>query len=187
MRDEVRVPGEAGPGVLVHSRRDRELAVATWLLTAAQDIKQARIQWQESGIALLRCGGPFGAVRISGELVRAAAGTGNTAKIDAFLAEALHGGPVFMDLYAQRYYVLVPVSAGQLPGWAARRDPEAEFLGQGCFLGVPRPENTQPEGVRSYWCVPMDSPGNLASPHAVAQLLAVARFRRAQAAGEADE
>ncbi len=186
MREEVRGPAEAGAGALVHSRKDRELAVGTWLLAAAQDIKLARIQWQESGIALLRCGGLFGAIRLSADLVRAAAGTDNTQKIDAFLAEALHGGPVFIDLYAQRYYVLVPVSAGQLPGWAARRDLEAEFLGRGCFLGVPRPENTEPEGVRSYWCVPMNGPGNLTGSHAVAQLLAVARFRRAQAEGEAE-
>ncbi|MGW0826657.1 hypothetical protein [Streptomyces sp. NPDC002845] len=178
---EARAPVEAGAGVLVHSRKDREIAVGTWLLAAVQDMKQARTEWQESGIALLRCGGLFGAIRVSADLVRAAAGTDNTREIDAFLAEALLGGPVFLDLYAQRYYVLVPVSAGKQDTWAARRDPEVEFLGRGCFLGVPRPDSTEPEGVRSYWCVPMDGPGNLAVPDAVSQLLAVARFRRAKA------
>ncbi len=171
----------------MHTRQEREQAARGWLLLSAEHPAQARREWDDSGIALLRCGALFAAVRVSGDLVRAAAGTGNTAKIDAFLAEALQGGPVFMDLYAQRYYVLVPVSAGQRYEWAARRDPEAEFLGRGCFLGVPRPDATEPEGVRSYWCVPMDGPGNLASPDAVSQLLAVARFRRAKAEREADE
>lgn len=73
---------------------------------------------------------------------------------------------MFVDLYAQRYYVLVPVSAGRRYEWAVRRDPE---------------------GVRSCWCVPMDGPGALAVPDAVSQLLAVARFRRAKAESEADE
>lgn len=187
MREEARAPVQTGAGVLVHSRQDREVAVGTWLLAAAQDMNQARTQWQESGIALLRCGGLFGAIRISADLVRTAAGTDNSRKIDAFLAEALQGGPVFVDLYAQRYYVLVPVSAGRRYEWAVRRDPEAEFLGRGCFLGVPRPDRTEPEGVRSYWCVPMDGPGDLAVPDAVSQLLAVARFRRAKAESEADE
>ncbi|MGW0824585.1 hypothetical protein [Streptomyces sp. NPDC002845] len=187
MSDEVRTPVEAGAGVLVHSRQDREVAVRSWLLTAAQDARQARTQWQESGMALLRCGGLFGAIRISGDLVRTVAGTDSSKKIDAFLADALQGGPVFLDLYAQRYYVLVPVSAGQRYEWAARRGPEAEFLGRGCFLGVPRPECTEPEGVRSYWCVPMDGPGDLAVPDAVFQLLAAARFQRAKVEWDADE
>jgi hypothetical protein len=173
--------------VLVHSRQDREIAVRTWLLVAALDVSEATTQWQESGIALLRCGGIFGAVRISANLVRAAAGTDNTREIDAFLAEGLQGGPVFMDLCAQRYYVLVPVSTGQRYEWTSRRDPETEFLGRGCFLGVPRLEATEPKDVRSYWCVPMDGPGTLTVPDAVSQLLAVARFRRAQAEREADE
>jgi hypothetical protein len=186
VRDEVRAPVEAGTGVLVHSRQDREAAVRTWLLVAAQDVKEARTQWRECGLALLRCGGIFGAVRISAGLVRTAAGTDNTQEIDAFLAETLQGGPVFMDRYAGTYYVLVPASTGQRPEWTSRRDPEAEFLGRDCFLGVPRPETTEPEGVRSYWCVPMDGPGAVAGPDEVFRLLAFARHRRAQAEADAD-
>ncbi|MEV0642976.1 hypothetical protein AB0I77_50375 [Streptomyces sp. NPDC050619] len=96
--------------------------------------------------------------RISAGLVRVAAGTDNSEKIDAFLTEVSQGGPVFMDRYTGRYYVLVPASTGQRREWTSRRDPEAEFLGRGCFLGVPRTDATMPERVRSYWCVPMDVP-----------------------------
>jgi len=173
-------PVEAGAVAIVHSRQDREAAVRTWLLVAAQDAKEAQTQWRESGTALLRCGGVFGAIRISAALVRAAAGTDNTRTIDTFLTEALQGGPVFMDQYAGRYYVLVPASTGQRPVWTSHRGPEAEFLGRDCFLGVPRPETTEPEGVRSYWCVPMDGPGALADPGEVFRLLSSARHRRTQ-------
>lgn len=178
---EVRAPVEAGAGVLVHSRQERELAVGTWLLAATENVREARRQWQGCGMALLRCGGLFGAIRISTSLVRAAAGTDEARRIDGFLASALLGGPVIVDQYAQWYYALVPASAGRRQEWRVYRgDPEVEFLGRDCFLGVPRPDVTTPEGVRSYWCVPMDGPGDLAVPDAVFQLLAVARFRRAR-------
>jgi hypothetical protein len=184
-----RAPIEAGAGVLVYPRKDREAAIRSWLLAAAQNVEEARTQWRESGMALLRVGGLFGAVRISTGLVRAASATDNGREIDAFLAEALHGGPVFMDRYAQWYYALVPVSTGQRREWlTTRRDPDAHFLGSGCFLGVPRPEDTEPQkGVRSYWCVPMDGPGTLTIPDAVSRLLALARFRLAKAEREAGE
>ncbi|MEW2117042.1 hypothetical protein AB0945_17970 [Streptomyces sp. NPDC005474] len=181
---EVRTPVEAGAaGVLVHSRKDREFAVGTWLLAAAQDMKEARTAWeQRNGIALLRCGGIFGAVRLSSDLVRAAAATEKTAEVDAFLGRALHGAPVFMDQFAQWYYVLVPVSTGRRREWrTSSLAPKAEFLGSNTFLGVPRPDATEPEGVRSYWCVSMDGPGALAVPDMVSQLVAVGRFRQVTA------
>lgn len=183
---EVRAPVGAGAGVLVHQRRDREFAVGTWLLEAAPNPQTARAQWERSnGIALLRCGGIFAAIRIAADLVRAAAGTENTVEVDAFLAAALHGAPVFMDQFAQWYYVLVPVSTGHRKEWrTSRLAPQAEFLGSNCYLGVPRPDATGPQGVRSYWCVPMDGPGTLAVPDAVSQLVAFGRFR--QAATERD-
>ncbi|MEH0419445.1 hypothetical protein [Streptomyces sp. B21-083] len=177
---EVLTPVETGAGVLVHSRKDREFAVGTWLLAA---VKEARAAWeQRNGIALLRCGGLFGAVRLSTDLVCAAAATENTAEVDDFLAEALHGAPVFMDQFAQSYYVLVPVSTGQRREWkTSPLAPKAEFLGSNTFLGVPRPDATEPEGVRSYWCVSMDGPGALAVPDVVSQLVAVGRFRQVAA------
>lgn len=180
---EVRTPVEAGDGVIAHSRQVREFAASTFLIAAALDLNEARRAWnKQNGIALLRCGGLFGAVRLSTDLVRAAATTENTAQVDAYLAETLHGAPVFMDQFAQWYYILVPASTGQRKEWkTARLAPQAEFLGRDCFLGVPRPDATEPEGVRSYWCVPMDGPGNLADPDDVFRLLAVARHRQAAA------
>ncbi|MEE1838105.1 hypothetical protein [Streptomyces sp. SP17KL33] len=175
--------------MLGHSGRDRAFSASAWLLAAAQDPSAAKAAWKNrDGIALLRCGGLFGAVRLSTGLVRAAAGTESPREIDDFLAEALHGAPVFMDQHAQWYYVLVPVSTGRRPEWqAARRPPGAEFLGRDSVLGVPRPDVTEPEDTRSYWCVPMDGPGILAIPGTVAQLVAIGRLRQVEAQGAAEE
>ncbi|MFE7330767.1 hypothetical protein ACFU8W_38670 [Streptomyces sp. NPDC057565] len=162
----------------MHSRQERELAVGHWLLTAAPDMNEARDQWATRGIALLRCGGTFAAIRIPAGIVQAAAGTEDPKRIGVYLDEAVHG-PVFIDMSSQRYYALVPASTSRLPQWADRQVPEAECLGSGCFLGVPRPQRTEPEMFRSYWCVPMDGPGALCSPDAVSQLVTYGRYQRA--------
>ncbi|WP_266978452.1 hypothetical protein [Streptomyces sp. NBC_01669] len=173
----------------MHSRCERELAVSHWLLAAAEDMKAARREWEGTGIALLRCGGLFAAIRIPAGIVQAAAGTEDPKRIGVYLDEAVHG-PVFIDTSSQRYYALVPASTPRLPQWADRKVPDAECLGSGCFLGVPRPQRTEPEQFRSYWCVPMDGPGALCSPDAVSQLVAYGRYQRAlgeRRAAEADE
>ncbi|EKX64432.1 hypothetical protein [Streptomyces ipomoeae] len=174
--------------MLVRTWEDRDAAVRSFLLAAAFEPGKAPEQWAGKGLALLRCGGLLGAVRISTGLVRAAAGTDNPREVDAFLAEALPGGPVFVDRHAQWYYVLVPAGTGRRVEWAtrSRHGLGAEFLGMGSYLGVPRPEATDPEGERSYWCVPMDRPGALADPDAVSRFLALARRRHAQAKNEAE-
>ncbi|MEV7959072.1 hypothetical protein [Streptomyces sp. NPDC088141] len=161
---------------VVHSRRDRELAVAHWLLSAAPDMREARDQWVSKGIALLRCGAVFTAVRIQADIVQAAAGTEDPERTDAYLREALQG-PVFIDTSSQRYYVLVPASTSRMPQWAGAV-PGAECLGSGCFLGVPSPQRTEPDLYRSYWCVSMDGPGALCSPGAVALLVAYGSHQR---------
>lgn len=56
--------------VLVHTRHERELAVSHWLLAAAQEVKEARKEWAVAGIALLRCGGIFSAIRVPAEVVQ---------------------------------------------------------------------------------------------------------------------
>ncbi|WP_424861294.1 hypothetical protein [Streptomyces sp. MMS24-I29] len=170
-------PDSNGRPVFVHSRKDRDLAVAHWLLTAAPDMREARDQWVTKGIALLRCGAVFTAVRVQADIVQAAAGTEDPERIDAYLEEALLGGPVFIDTSSQRYYVLVPASTSRLPQWASAVS-GAECLGPGCFLGVPNPQRTGPDLSRSYWCVPMDGPGALCSPDAVSQLVAYGSYQR---------
>ncbi|MET9919432.1 hypothetical protein ABZZ04_20365 [Streptomyces sp. NPDC006435] len=161
----------------MHSSADRRLAATHWLLSAAPDMREARAQWAAEGITLLRCGAVFTAVRIRADIVQAAADAEDPERIDAYLKEVLRGGPVFIDTSSQRYYVLVPASMSRLPQWAGSV-PGAECLGPGCFLGVPNPQRTEPELSRSYWCAPMDGPGALCSPNAVALLVAYGSHRR---------
>ncbi|WP_149827549.1 hypothetical protein [Streptomyces tailanensis] len=157
----------------------RALAVEHWLLSAADDSSRARSEWRESGVALLRCGTLFGAIRISGEIVYAAAGTEDPYEVDTFLARAMLGGPVFTDTVTRRYYVMVPPSTGSRSEWARRPGGDAEYLGRSHYLGVPSVHATSPDGPRAYWCVPMDGAGELASAEAVSQLLSVGRYRLA--------
>jgi hypothetical protein len=65
------------------SEAERDLAVEHWLLSVTADTDRARAEWKEAGVALLRCGMLFGAVRLSGEVVRAAAGTDDFREVDA--------------------------------------------------------------------------------------------------------
>lgn len=171
-------PVETQPGVLVHTTADRHLAAGHWLLAAAEDTRRARNEWADSGIALLRCGTLFTAVRFSAGLVHAAAGAEEPRAVDAYLAEALMGGPVFVDRRWWLYYALVPASSARLPQWE-RPAPDAECLGRNSYLGVPDPVRTDPDAGSSYWCVPMGGPGLLGNPDAVAQLLAYGRHRLA--------
>ncbi|MEU6381850.1 hypothetical protein [Streptomyces sp. NPDC046909] len=179
-------PVEPQAGVLVHSRAERELAVGQWLLLAAPDTGRARTEWSRTGIALLACGALFAAVRLSARLVHAASGTDDEQRIDDFLAEALHGGPAFVDLHIQRYYALVPRSTADRKEWrGCPYDAHAECLEPGSFLGVPSPIQISPSLGRSRWCVPMDGPGDLCGPESVYQLVTYGRYRLAEQ-GEAD-
>lgn len=171
---------EAGPSVATAT--DRRLDAENWLLSAALDRARARTDWAEQGVALLRCDGPFNVVKICADLVHAAAGTDVPSKADAYLAQTLHGGPVFYDLIGCEYYVLVPPSPGRRE-WSVYRQGEAEFLGRDCCMGVPRVTALLPEGVRQYWRVPLHGTGELASVDAVTQLIDAGRFRRARAEG----
>ncbi|OIJ88443.1 hypothetical protein [Streptomyces colonosanans] len=162
---------------LLTSGAERDLAVEHWLLSATADNDRARAEWKESGVALLRCGTLFGAVRTSGVVVRAAAGTDRPREVDAYLAQVL-AGPVFSDRVIDCYYVLVPPSAGTREAWAATHE-DAEYLGRGHYLGVPKVTAKTPQQGRSYWCAPMDSAGVLASPEAVSQFLAFGRYQMA--------
>ncbi|WP_158013040.1 hypothetical protein [Streptomyces sp. Root369] len=150
---EEEVEGEA-----VVMLTERRLAVSQWLLTAADDREVARSQWADQGIALLCCGGVLSAMRIPARLVWAAARTDDLNEVDGFLRRFFSGGAVFMDLHAQLYYVLVG-GATRWP-WRGRDFPEVGRLGRDTFLGVPATHLTEPRG-RSYWCVPMESPGAL--------------------------
>lgn len=171
------LPPSPEPGVLVHTAADRELATAHWLLAAADNHDEARRQWHKQGLTLLRCGTLFAAVRIPARLVHAAARSEDHAAVDAFLADALHGGPVICDPRGRHYYALVPASTATR--W---RHPLAECLGRDTYLGVPRLDalGLNAQAWASYWSVPMSSAADLCSPEAVSQLVVLGVFRAAE-------
>lgn len=177
-------PTPTGPvaGSLVHTTAERQLAAAHWLLSAHPAPGQAREEWSSrGGMALLPLGTPFCAVRIPERLVHAAVGSKDPAVIDAVLAQALCGGPVICDPRGRRYYALVPASTAVK--W---RQPGAECLGRGTYLGVPRPDavDRNAHAWASYWSVPMPSAAEVCTPDAVAQLVAVGNFRVATEGSE---
>ncbi|MFF6784978.1 hypothetical protein [Streptomyces sp. NPDC012510] len=159
---------------------ERQLAATTWLLGAADDRDIARHQWDEQGIALLCCGGILSAVRIPARIVWATATTDELGKVDAFLARWFDGGAVFMDLHAQLYYALVPGTAE----WRLKeRDfPGVSYLGRDNFLGVPASRLTTPKG-RGYWCLPMQSPGDLCYLDEVESLVITGRAALGEGGG----
>ncbi|KUN14774.1 hypothetical protein AQJ11_44130 [Streptomyces corchorusii] len=160
-------------------RQEREAAVRSWLLLSAASADTSRTEWDRTGIALLHCGALLSVIRMSTELVEAAAGSNEPGSVRDFLEAALFGGPVFVDVYTARYYALVPASAADRPEWRERRHaPHAEILGRGSYVGVPRPGLDEPHsGHFSYWCVPMHGPADLCDPDAVSQLVAHGRHR----------
>ncbi|MEU7021891.1 hypothetical protein ABZ990_14690 [Streptomyces sp. NPDC046203] len=174
-------PVMAGPGVLVHLRRDREVAAASWLILAAPNAEKARHEWEDYGVALLRCGSLLSAVRIPADLVYAAAGTEELEQVRAFLADVLDGGPIFHDTGGRQFYALTPASAPST--WHLT---VAECLGSNTFLGVPATDRTEPDcRYPAYWVLPMDGPGTLCAPDDVAGLV-LAGHQAATKNAEAD-
>jgi len=174
-------PVEPEPGMLVHSSADRRLATEHWLLSTHPTPRQARKEWTQDGIALLPLGTLFSAVRIPARLVHAAASSEDPSTVDAFLTEALHGGPVICDPRGRHYYALVPASTASR--W---RHPAAECLGRDTYLGVPRLDaaGLDSRTWASYWSVPMSSAAELCSPEAVSQIVVLGSFRAAEEGAE---
>ncbi|MFF0226145.1 hypothetical protein [Streptomyces sp. NPDC004629] len=179
-------PVDAGPGVLVPTSADRQLATEHWLLATLDGPyrNRARLEWQEHGVALLPLGTLFSAVRLPGRLVEAAAGHPLApADVDTYFAESLDGGPVNHDPHGQRYYALVPAT---MPAtWKKEVDDwrvvDVDCLGRGTYLGVPRVTATRGAQVRaSYWSVPIGSAALLCAPLTVARLIAGGRHRMSQ-------
>ncbi|WP_251075974.1 hypothetical protein [Streptomyces sp. ISL-12] len=152
------------------------MATEQWLLSAHPSRAQARAEWQALGVATLRLGALFSAVRIPGRLVQTVAASTDPLIIDRALADVLDGGPVICDVYGPRYYALVPASVPRTWQQAAEdwQSQGVECLGRGTYLGVPRLDAVSfpPVGARSYWSVPMASMASLCEPLAVARLIA---------------
>lgn len=172
-------PVEPQAGVRVHTGSDRRQATSQWLLATHPQPEQARREWTENTVALLPLGTLFSAVRIPQALLFAIAGRMSHQETDAFLADALKGGPVICDPRQRRYWALVP---GSMPakytaaaeGWM---DLGVECQGRGWYLGVPRVDvvDLNPEAWTSYWAVPMPSAGELCAPLTVARLIAAGK------------
>ncbi|MGW1626578.1 hypothetical protein [Streptomyces sp. NPDC002172] len=157
---------------------ERQLAATSWLLQAAEDPDRARCQWDEAGgIALLACGGILSAVRIPAHLVWAAAKTNRLGEVDAFLRTWFDGGAVCMDIHSQTYYALVPGTAAWR--WNDREFPGVECLRRNNYLGVPAIRLTEPKG-RAYWCLPMESSGDLCYVDEVEDLVRIGRVARSE-------
>ncbi|MGW4821976.1 hypothetical protein ACWEP4_24060 [Streptomyces sp. NPDC004227] len=167
--------------VALATGRERDLAVSHWLLAAAKDRDVARADWKTQGVALLALGGIFAAVRMPGDLVRAAARADDEEGVDAFLRRALEGGPVCRARYSDWYYALVPGSTEWRRPPSSQAFPGLDCLGRDCYLGVPAVDRTEPVGF-AYWCSPMGSPGELCDPRLVWAMvqLGQARHRAAQ-------
>ncbi|HEY9353713.1 MAG TPA: hypothetical protein VIP28_10695 [Nocardioides sp.] len=176
---------ELPPGVLIHPASDRRLAAEHWLLSTLAEHRRARarLEWREEGVAMLPLGTLFSAVRLPIRLITAITGPLKLPEIDAFLADALDGGPVVCDLNGLRYYALVPASVPRTWRDAAHewRDADADVLGRDTLLGVPRLDATEATPARtSYWSVPMESMGMLCAPLKVARLIAAAQDQMAR-------
>ncbi|WP_189191855.1 hypothetical protein [Streptomyces albiflavescens] len=168
--------------MLMHARVDDELGISEWLLQAADDPARARAEWQTMNIALLRCGVHFSAVRVSVDVVLAAARSKDRARVDEYLAAALHGGPVFVDRQSGWYYCLVPAST-----CATLRVPDTACLAAGSFLGVPHPSiDSSRYLARSSWCVPPGRSEAFCQADAVVQMVNLGRFLLAGAKGTDD-
>ncbi|MEU3510819.1 hypothetical protein ABZ733_23560 [Streptomyces longwoodensis] len=178
---------DAGGEVLVETARERAIAAKTWLMLAADNQAQALSEWQYATIALLRLGGLFAAVRVRRDVVHAATETDDPQQVSDILAAVLDG-PAFIDQLNGNYYVLVPVSTGERAEWRDRRFAGyGEYLGRDSFLGVPRPDMTDPSRSFCHWVVPMCGPGDLCSPDNVAVLMTAGRNKLLRAEAAADD
>lgn len=160
---------------------DQRSALEYWLLSTVPDggRERARMEWQEHTVAMLPLGARFSAVRLPGDLVRAAGflrGKPDFEQVDACLDEVLDGGPVICDPQGHRYYALVPADMPESYKGAAEdwRPLGVEVLGRGTYLGVPPLHVVEfdEQTCVSYWSVPMQSPTMLCRPLNVARLIA---------------
>lgn len=183
-------PVQLDTGALVHTTADRRLAIQHWLLSTCSPAgrDRARMEWRDQGVALLPLGTLFSAVRLPGALVQALAASTDPEDIDAFLEEALKGGPVICDPSGLRYYALVPASVPRTYKQAIDeewRPNDVDVLGRDSYLGVPPVDAVEHRPHTSYWSVPMPSAAELCGALTVGRLIAAGVGRLAEL-GETD-
>ncbi|WAZ18996.1 hypothetical protein STRCI_008666 [Streptomyces cinnabarinus] len=133
--------------------------VEAWLASAHPSPATPYGEWDgEARLALIPLGRRFDAVRIPAAVAHHAFASHDLPVVARRMARHLCGGPVIHDPAGSRYYALVP--PGTAPHWRA---PAAQCLGEGTYLGVPRPDLTEPDQgtLCSYWTVPVPRPGKL--------------------------
>ncbi|MFG2815117.1 hypothetical protein [Streptomyces sp. NPDC048410] len=140
------------------SRSDPPDAIRDWLAGAHESPGQARREWARCGLALLPLGSRFDAVRIPGDLVHAAVGSG-----------AALEGPVIHDVrtLGATYWALVPHQDDWTGG------PDTPLLSHGTYLGVPDLTVVGPPG--SFWVTPPRHRHHLCRTEDVLALLACGR------------
>lgn len=143
--------------------------IVEWLARAADDPQQAHDQWKTQGVALLRCGRRFAAVRIPADLVHAALGTDEAPAIAASLPFDL-GGPVILD--RAYYYALIFGHSGMT--WDEGDD--TPCLGSDTYLGVPRLDRMAPPGA--HWVIVPRFDGDVCRPSTVRRFIARARKKK---------
>lgn len=151
-------------------------AVSNWLAHAQEEPAQAWREWRARGVAVLPLGRRFDAVRIPEAIVHAALGTAAPREVAEHLARRLMG-PVIYDgrTMGGTYYALTqPRAACRWP-----HADKAAWLGHGTYLGVPRPERTQPPGT--HWVVPPQADGTLCGLVPLAALVFAGWHARAEA------
>ncbi|MFG2147883.1 DUF6415 family natural product biosynthesis protein [Streptomyces sp. NPDC048696] len=121
---------------------------------------------------MLPTGRVFDTVRVSAAIVHAAAQSGDSGAVGAYLARVLDG-PVIHDAYDTSvwYYALVP------PGSCAHhRAPDATLLGPDpTWLGVPAVHRTARPGV--YWLLPPRHRADHCAPAGVDEVIHHGRHR----------
>ncbi|MFE4972654.1 hypothetical protein ACFRAR_11090 [Kitasatospora sp. NPDC056651] len=147
---------------------EREAAVAQWLICAVQASERRAVwqDWTQRGAALMPCGVLFSGVKITARTVTAAAGSED---VDAYLARVIQG-PVICTQNGRSYVALVGPSVARR--WKV---PGVSMLGDGAFLGVPRPSLDRASGASAFWAVPFDSPGMLCMGHDVEHVVEAGR------------
>ncbi|MFE4535708.1 hypothetical protein ACFRKB_11575 [Streptomyces scopuliridis] len=154
----------------MYAKAQTESAIARWLTSSSPAPAAAHEAWHDGRPAMLRIGKPYDAVRMPLALVHAAAESSAPDVVASVLAEVLDGPVIcFPGVW---YYALVP--SGTCETWRAA---EALVRGRGGWLGIPRPDRTEPTPVTPYWAVPVEQAGKLCDPAAVAELLRVGRAR----------
>jgi hypothetical protein len=159
-----------------HTTAETQVAVGRWLASSLREPEQAYQEWEHGRVAILRSGIRFDAVRMSEELVHAAAGSTVPGVVSGALAEVLDGPVVCHP--GQWFYALVP--PGTCEVW---RSGVSVARGRGGWVGVPGVDRTVPSPVVPYWSVPVEQVGGLCPPAAVSGLLRVGRERCEGTAG----